>query len=229
NVRMSFMNATSIIRKLGHPRQRAKNTASAERSIPIWKKRTTVIDTIDEDQLIDKPSLSYLLPVLLDPEDEITIQDMEKLIDEVTSGKFSDPHYNENLHEMNHLVNEFIEAKNIGEALTKDSPLEIQPVETLGACAELFTQRVSNESLFHEQGPYTEEDIPRLREKWIESCKDIMSGVPERMPPFREVNHTIPLIDEKKKYRYYLPRCPDSLRGQLAEKIAKKTERYESP
>ncbi|KIK49944.1 hypothetical protein GYMLUDRAFT_119642, partial [Collybiopsis luxurians FD-317 M1] len=71
------------------------------------------------------------------------------------------------------------------------------------------------------QTPYTEEDIPRLRKKWINSCKDIMNGVPEKMPPFREVNHSIPLIDENKKYRYYLPRCPDSLCSQLDEKIAK--------
>ena len=43
-----------------------------------------------------------------------------------------------------------------------------------------------------------------------------------RLPPFREVNHTIPLIDPNKKYDYYHPRCPEALRGQLLEK----TERY---
>ncbi|KIK64677.1 hypothetical protein GYMLUDRAFT_160486, partial [Collybiopsis luxurians FD-317 M1] len=92
---------------------------------------------------------------------------------------------------------------------------------TLRESANLFAQRISNELLISDQTPYTEEDIPRLRKKWINSCKDIMSGVPEKMPPFHEVNHSIPLIDENKKYRYYLPHCPDSLRSQLGEKIAK--------
>ncbi|KIK12982.1 hypothetical protein PISMIDRAFT_18316 [Pisolithus microcarpus 441] len=39
------------------------------------------------------------------------------------------------------------------------------------------------------------------------------------MPPLREVNHRIPLIDEGMRYTYHLPRCPDSLKPQLAEKI----------
>jgi hypothetical protein len=37
----------------------------------------------------------------------------------------------------------------------------------------------------------------------------------------REINHHIPLVDEKKKYNYYLPKCPDSMRKPLAEKINK--------
>ncbi|KAJ3906070.1 hypothetical protein F5879DRAFT_947883 [Lentinula edodes] len=49
-----------------------------------------------------------------------------------------------------------------------------------------------------------------------------MSGVPEEMPPYREVNHTIPLINPQARYRVYTPRCPDSLRAQLTEK----TNRY---
>ncbi|KIK14930.1 hypothetical protein PISMIDRAFT_16915, partial [Pisolithus microcarpus 441] len=39
------------------------------------------------------------------------------------------------------------------------------------------------------------------------------------MPPLREVNHRIPLIDEGMRYTYHLPHCPDSLKPQLAEKI----------
>ena len=48
-----------------------------------------------------------------------------------------------------------------------------------------------------------------------------MGGAPDRPPPLRAINHTIPLYDEEKKYNYYLPRCPDSLKPQLAEKISK--------
>jgi hypothetical protein len=48
-----------------------------------------------------------------------------------------------------------------------------------------------------------------------------MNGVPEELPPIRGVNHHIPLIDENKKYQYHLPRCPDSMKPQLMEKIAR--------
>ena len=68
----------------------------------------------------------------------------------------------------------------------------------------------------------TEVDIPRLRAQWVASCDDIMHGVPEELPPVRGVNHHINLIDEGKRYNYHLPRCPDSLKVQLMEKI----ERY---
>lgn len=65
----------------------------------------------------------------------------------------------------------------------------------------------------------SEIDIPRLRDRWLEISKDIMSGVPGTMPPLREVNHRIPLIDETKVYNYHLPRCPDAMKNQLIEKI----------
>ena len=50
-----------------------------------------------------------------------------------------------------------------------------------------------------------------------------MSGVPENLPPLREINHLIPLIDKGKTYCYHLPRCPDTLKPQLIDKI----NRYE--
>ena len=39
------------------------------------------------------------------------------------------------------------------------------------------------------------------------------------LPPLCDVNHRIPLVDKGKQYSYHLPRCPDSLKLQLAEKI----------
>ena len=79
-------------------------------------------------------------------------------------------------------------------------------------CEELATQAKAD-------GPLKKEDIPRLREKWIAKCADILSGAPERLPPLREINHQIPLVDDKKKYNYHLPKCPDSMRKPLTEKI----------
>lgn len=46
-----------------------------------------------------------------------------------------------------------------------------------------------------------------------------MSGVPEKLPPMREINHQIPLIDESHVYRYHTPRCSDALKPKLLEKI----------
>jgi len=40
-----------------------------------------------------------------------------------------------------------------------------------------------------------------------------------KLPPLREVNHRIPLVDEGKQYAYHLPHYLDSLKPQLAEKI----------
>ncbi|KAF8232171.1 hypothetical protein L208DRAFT_1273491, partial [Tricholoma matsutake] len=71
------------------------------------------------------------------------------------------------------------------------------------------------------KGPLSKKDLPCLREEWRQSCQDVLNGVPDKLPPLREINHQIPLVDEKKKYNYYLPKCPDSMRKPLAEKISK--------
>jgi len=64
----------------------------------------------------------------------------------------------------------------------------------------------------NQMGLLTEKDIPRLCEDWKRSCKDIMNGAPDRLPPLREVNHQIPLINGNKRYKYHTLRCPDSLK-----------------
>src|ERR1700742_2549188 len=69
-----------------------------------------------------------------------------------------------------------------------------------------------------------EQELPDLRAKWVESASDILTGAPPRLPPFREVNHKIPLIDENKRYNYHLPRCPDALKTQLSDKIQRYTK-----
>jgi len=44
--------------------------------------------------------------------------------------------------------------------------------------------------------------------------------VPAKLPPFREVNHKINLINPGKEITYQLPKCPDVLKAELAEKIS---------
>ncbi|KAF8240318.1 hypothetical protein L208DRAFT_1233643 [Tricholoma matsutake] len=57
--------------------------------------------------------------------------------------------------------------------------------------------------------------------EWKHSCQDILSRVPDKLPPLREINHHIPLVDKKRKYNYYLPKCPDLMRKPLSKKVAK--------
>jgi hypothetical protein len=62
-------------------------------------------------------------------------------------------------------------------------------------------------------------DISRLRARWLEEIRDITGPIPLNLPPFREVNHCIPLIDPSKPIKHRYSKCPDSLRPQLMEKI----------
>ncbi|KIJ42819.1 hypothetical protein M422DRAFT_123566, partial [Sphaerobolus stellatus SS14] len=62
-------------------------------------------------------------------------------------------------------------------------------------------------------------DIPALREAWQNRHVDIFGDIPLELPPFREVNHEIKLIDPSKVIRYRTPQCPESLKEQLIDKI----------
>src|ERR1700733_11242415 len=66
--------------------------------------------------------------------------------------------------------------------------------------------------------------LAELRDGWIAKAADLLTGVPDKLPPFREINHKIPLIDEKKQYNYHLPRCAEAMKPQLLEKIDKYTK-----
>lgn len=63
------------------------------------------------------------------------------------------------------------------------------------------------------------EVIPHLREQWFKRVEDLVGPIPLELPPMREINHRIPLIDEHKRYNYHHPRCPDAVRGELKEKM----------
>jgi hypothetical protein len=64
-----------------------------------------------------------------------------------------------------------------------------------------------------------EDELPDLQKKWVESVADIFTGASLHLPPLKEVNHKISLIDKNKQYNYHLPRCLDSLKLELAKKI----------
>ena len=68
----------------------------------------------------------------------------------------------------------------------------------------------------------SEIDIPQLKQQVYDEFQDILQGTKEELPPLREINHEIKLIDPDKKYAYRLPTCPVAFRDQFHDKL----ERY---
>ena len=80
------------------------------------------------------------------------------------------------------------------------------------------------------KGPYdpcsstellTEADFPRLRKEWLDEYKELTGPIPQVLPPFREINHEIHLIDPDKTYPFRSAKCPDHFLPQMHEKIAR--------
>ena len=67
-----------------------------------------------------------------------------------------------------------------------------------------------------------DDDIPQLHRSWDDNITDLVSGIPLKLPPIREVNHEINLMDPEKRIHYRLPKCPEHFREELSQKI----ERY---
>ena len=65
--------------------------------------------------------------------------------------------------------------------------------------------------------------LPELRERWINKISDLVRGVSPKLPPWQLINHQINLIDPDKWINHCLPKCPDALKEELAEKISQYT------
>src|SRR6266478_2605106 len=61
----------------------------------------------------------------------------------------------------------------------------------------------------------------QLRSWWHLQFEDMMAPAPETIPPFREVNHKINIINPGARYTEWWPSCPQALEGQLREKLAR--------
>ena len=70
---------------------------------------------------------------------------------------------------------------------------------------------------------YTRSDIPQLHEEITESYSDLLGPLPLKLPPFHEVSHEIPLINESKQVKHRLPKCPEAFHSELARKIKQYT------
>ena len=76
-------------------------------------------------------------------------------------------------------------------------------------------------ALSHDVVPQ-DNNIPQLCRSWDDNITDLVSGIPLKLPPIREVNHKINLIDPEKCIHYCLPKCPEHFCEELSQKI----ERY---
>ena len=70
---------------------------------------------------------------------------------------------------------------------------------------------------------YTRSDILQLHEEITEKYSDLLGPLPLKLPPFHEVSHKIPLIDESKQLKHRLPKCPEAFCSELARKIERPT------
>ena len=66
---------------------------------------------------------------------------------------------------------------------------------------------------------YTRSDIPQVHEEIAEKSSNLLGPLPLKLPPFHEVSHEIPLIDESKQLKHRLPKCPEVFCSKLARKI----------
>ena len=78
---------------------------------------------------------------------------------------------------------------------------------------------VNTQSLVSSKDPYVPSNIPELQEQWFDRNSDLLSPIPLKLPPFREINHRISLIDDEVRHNYYMPWCPEALQEELWEKI----------
>ncbi|KAF9028487.1 hypothetical protein BDZ89DRAFT_1133630 [Hymenopellis radicata] len=197
----------------GKARASAEGERREVRTTPLWMH----VEESEKAKSNESASagLSRHLPVLLGPEDGITIEDVEDIANRAMAMDIADPQMKIYLNEIDELLRELelpryshvqthvedeMVAQTQAEVIDDIPCLSLE--ESLQATAGLFQMRTRKDS----DQELTEEDVPRLHQQWMECCADILAGPPEKLPPLREVNHTIPLIDDAKKYQYYTPK-----------------------
>ena len=60
-----------------------------------------------------------------------------------------------------------------------------------------------------------EDELTKLRSKLRQEAEDLCANpLKTTLPPFRVVNHTIPLMDEQKIYWFRQSTCPEAFKEQ---------------
>ena len=181
------------------------------------KTKVSIVEEEDVQRHQKGKGLTPLHPVLLDQDNDITINDIERIVEKASTFQNSSKSFKqikEELQEVNEIIQEFMEGKNLHENENEhgSSNWEVNNLEENNRMKVLMAIMSDHKDRVNQMGSLMEKDIPRLCEDWKRSCKDIMNGALDRLAPLWEVNHQIPLIDGNKRYKYHVSRCPDSLK-----------------
>src|SRR5580704_844270 len=141
---------------------------------PKSTRRATTLEVVDdEDTLKERKGLSRTLPVLMDPDDSLIIDDIEEIVDRVSTAPVileeDAATMLEDLHEIDELVQEFMRVRyprrSYNESMApRNDPAPSEPItankldinEALCAVMEAHTKEVK------QMGTLTEDDIPEL-------------------------------------------------------------------
>jgi len=184
-----------------------------------------MIEEEDVERHQEGKGLTLSHPILLGKNDDIMINDIKRIVEKALTFQDSSKNFKqirEELQEVDDIIQEFMKEKNLcgNEKGNKKPSWEVNNLEERSRMNEVLMAIMSDhKNKVNQMGSLMEEDISQLCESWKKSCKDIMNGVLERLPPLQEVNHQIPIINESKRYKYHMLRCPDSLKNELSEKI----------
>jgi len=160
-------------------------------------KVSVIVEEEDVQRHQKGKGLTPLHPVLLDQDNDITINDIERIVEKASTFQNSSKglkQIKEELQEVDEIVQEFMEGKNLhrNENECESSNREVNNLEENNRMNEVLMAIMSNhKDRVNQMGPLMEKDIPQLCENWKKSCKDITNGAPERLPLLWEVNHQI--------------------------------------
>jgi len=153
------------------------------------KKKVSMIEEEDVERHQEGKGLTLSHPILLEKNDNITINDIERIVEKAPT--FQDSSKNskqirEKLQEVDNIIQEFMKKKNLhgNEEGNKKPSWEVNNPEERNRMNKVLMAIMSNhKNKVNQMGSLTEEDIPQLHEGWKKSCKDIMNGALEILPP----------------------------------------------
>jgi hypothetical protein len=195
------------------------------------QKEADVIMDIEHDngRHCQNRGIPQVIPVLME-DDVISIDNSKQMVEETSIINSRTKTYSQTrkeLEELDEIVQEFSRGKRTQKyVLGKQYKRNFQPREVNASSRTnevLVAAMRETINKTNQKGLLMREDILQLHKEWMKSNEDIMNGATEWLSPLREVNHRIPIVDENKRYKYHSPRCPDSLKPELIEKIARYT------
>jgi hypothetical protein len=85
--------------------------------------------------------------------------------------------------------------------------------------AQMAVQPAELQQVGVEKSSFCPEERQRLRDKWLKEFEPLTSGTPEGLPPWREINHRIELVDPDLVIRHRRAKCPEAFQDLFREKI----------